>query len=336
LEFDVAICHLIERILAVADHFADRLSQAVKDKGAPVCVGIDPVYSRLPREITEHKDLNDEMDIEAAIDAIFDFSVKVLRVVAPHVPAVKFNSAFFERYLWEGVESYYSLIQEANELDLEVIGDVKRGDIGNTAQAYAEAHLKIPEFIDMDDIVAPDAITVNGFAGIDGIKPFADMAAEQGKGLFVWVRASNPSAGILQDFADESGRKFFEVLAEQVATLAVEPQYMGSCGLSNIGMVVGGTAAEQAKSLREQYPHIIFLVPGYGAQGAEAADCLQFNRTDNSGCLINASRSIIYAYEKPEYIEKFGDNWEKCIEQACLDMKADLIAVMRGQQPVRK
>lgn len=315
----------------MADHFGDRVTSAVQAKGAPVVVGIDPVYSKLPKQIIEHKDLNDEMDIEAAIDAIIDFSTKVMRIVAPLAAAVKLNSAFFEKYYWEGVEAYYSLIQEANELDLEVIGDVKRGDVGSTAQAYAEAHIKNPEFIDMDDIYAPDAITVNGFAGLDGITPFADAACEQGKGVFVWVRASNPSAATLQDFADAQGKKFFELMAEQVAELAGQSHRLGESGFSNVGMVVGGTAADEAQALREKYEHIIFLVPGYGAQGASASDCLRFCKADGSGALISASRSIIYAYDNPHYSEQFGDNWEKCIEQACLDMKEDLSVALAAR-----
>ena len=308
----------------VADHFADRITKAVADKGTCAVVGIDPVYAMLPGQIIERKDLNDEMDLEAALDAVFEFCTRVLRVVGPLVPAVKLNSAFFEKYYWEGVENYYSLIAEADELGLETIGDVKRGDIGSTAAAYAGAHLKNPEFVDMEAILAPDAITVNGFAGLDGIRPFADVAQEEGKGVFVWVRASNPSAGVLQDFADADGKKFFEVLAEQVGLLACETARVGQCGLSNVGMVVGGTAAEQAMALREQYPQVLFLVPGYGAQGATAADCLRFAKDDGSGVLVSASRSIIYAYQQEKYTEQFGDNWEKCIEQAVIDAKIEL------------
>ena len=308
----------------MANHFADRLTGAIYAKGTCVCVGIDPVYSRLPKQLTDHKDLNNEMDLEASLDAVFEFCTKVLRVVSPLVPAVKLNSAFFEKYYWEGVENYYSLVQEADELGLEVIGDVKRGDIGSTAEAYAAAHLKNPEFVNMDGIISPDAITVNGFAGLDGIRPFADAAVADGKGLFVWVRASNPSAAVLQDFTNAEGKKWFEMLAQEVATLASEPERIGRTGFSNIGMVVGGATAEQAKQLREQYPHIIFLVPGYGAQGASVADCLGFCKEDGSGALISASRSIIYAYNEPRYAEQFGDNWEKCIEQACIDMKKEL------------
>ncbi len=308
----------------MADHFADRLSKAIQDKGTCATVGLDPVYSKLPKQIIERKDLNDEMDLPAAMDAVFEFCTKVMRVVSPLVPAIKMNSGFFEKYYWEGVENYYSLVQEADALGLEIIGDVKRGDIGNTAAAYAESHVKNCEFVDMEDIISPDAITINGFAGLDGIKPFTEAAVEQGKGIFVWVRASNPSAGVLQDFTDANGKRFFEHMAEQVATLACEPQYLGKSGLSNIGMVIGGTTAEQTQQLREQYPHIIFLVPGYGAQGAGAEDCVKFCRAGGDGALVTASRSIIYAFNDPKYIEQFGDNWEKCIEQATLDMKQEL------------
>ncbi len=309
----------------MSNHFADRLTQAIKDKGTCAAVGIDPVYDKLPKALIERADLNDPKDLPAALDAIVEFSTKVMKIVAPIVPAVKINIAFFEKYLWEGVENYYSLIQEAEALGVEVIGDVKRGDIGSTAESYAKGHVQNCDFVDMEYIVAADAITVNGFAGIDGIKPFADTAAEEGKGIFVWTRASNPSAGILQDFADAEGKKFWELMAEQVALLACENAYMGKSGYSSVGMVIGGTTAEQTKSLRERYPHIIFLVPGYGAQGASAEDCKKFCKEDGTGAIIPASRSVIYAFNDPKYYETYGAaNWEKCIEKAALDMKAAL------------
>src|SRR4030042_531898 len=121
------------------------------------------------------------------------------------VPAIKINVAFFEKYLWEGLETYYALVSEANDLGLEIIGDVKRGDIGHTAEVYAAAHLQNPELSGLEDTLAPDAITINGYPGTDGIEPFAAMADAQGKGVFVLVRTSNPSAGALQDFQDAQG-----------------------------------------------------------------------------------------------------------------------------------
>ncbi len=272
--------------------------------------------------------MNDEFDAAAAVDAIFDYCTQVLRIVAPIVPAVKINIAYFEKYLWEGIESYYSLISEADNLGVEVIGDVKRGDIGHTAELYAAAHLENPELTGLEDVLTPDAITVNGFAGAEGIEPFAETANKQGKGVFVWVRASNPTAAVIQDFADAKGRKMYEKIAEVVGEIANKPERIGKSGYSNVGMIVGGTTAEETAALRKKYDKVWFLVPGYGSQGATAADCVKFCKIDGTGAIINASRSIIYAYEKPEYKEQFGDDWKRCIEQAVIDAKLDIAKAM--------
>jgi orotidine-5'-phosphate decarboxylase len=308
----------------MANHFGDRLVEAVKSKRTPLIVGLDPVYSRLPAAITNRQDMNDEFDAAAAVDAIFDYSTQVLRIVAPIVPAVKINIAFFEKYLWEGIETYYSLISEANELGLEVIGDVKRGDIGHTAEAYALAHLENPEMAGLEDTLAPDAITINGFAGAEAIEPFAQTATKNGKGVFVWVRASNPGAAVIQDCVCEGGQKVYEKIATIVGEIANKPEHIGKAGYSNIGMVVGGTSPDETTALRKKYEKVWFLIPGYGSQGATAADCIRFCKHDGYGALINASRSIIYAYENPQYKEHFGDNWKKAIEQAVIDAKLDI------------
>jgi len=313
----------------MSNHFADRLCEAVKSKKTSLMVGLDPVYSRLPAAIKNHRDMNDESDAAAAVDAIFDFCTQTMRIVAPMVPAVKINIAFFEKYLWEGIETYYALISEADDLGLEVIGDVKRGDIGHTAELYASAYLENPELVGLEDTLVPDAITVNGFAGADGITPFADMANQHGKGIFVWVRSSNPSASVIQDFADANGQMMYEKLAEVVCEVGNQPQRIGSSGYSNVGMVVGGVTAEVAASLRQKYDKVWFLVPGYGSQGASAAECVRFCKPDGTGALINASRSIIYAYEKPKYKEQFGGDWKRCIEQAVIDAKVDLANSMQ-------
>jgi orotidine-5'-phosphate decarboxylase len=313
----------------MADHFADRLCEAVKTKKTSLVVGLDPVYSRLPAIIRSHRQMNDEFDADAAVDAIFDFCTQVMRIVAPMVPAVKINIAFFEKYLWEGLETYYALISEAEELGLEIIGDVKRGDIGHTAETYAAAHLQNPELVGLEDTLAPDAITINGYTGADGIEPFADVADQQGKGVFVLVRTSNPSAAAIQDIVDADGKRVYERIADIVNQIANKPERIGKNGYSNVGMVVGGTAPEITSALRHNYDKIWFLVPGYGSQGASAADCIRFCKPDGTGALINASRSIIYAYEKPKYKEQFGDDWKRCIEQSVIDAKIDLATAMQ-------
>ena len=313
----------------MSNHFGDRITEAVKTKKTSLIVGLDPVYNRLPSDIREHRDMNDEFDANSAVDAIFDYCTQLMRIVAPLVPAVKINIAYFEKYLWEGIETYYSLISEAEALGLEVIGDVKRNDIGHTAELYAAAHLQNCELVGLEDTIAPDAITINGFAGSESIEPFAKVADEQGKGLFVWVRSSNPGASEIQDFEGADGEKTYQKIAKVVNDIASKSEHIGESGYSNIGMIVGGTSPDESAQLREKYPNTWFLVPGYGSQGASAADCIRFCKNDGTGALINASRSIIYAYEKPQYKNAFAGDWKMCVQQAVTDAKVDLANAMQ-------
>lgn len=315
----------------MSSHFADRLCDAVTAKKTSLTIGLDPVYNRLPDAIKSHRDMNDEFDAGAAVDAIFEFCTQTMRIVAPMVPAIKINIAYFEKYLWEGIETYYSLITEADDLGLEIIGDVKRGDIGHTAELYASAHLQNSELVGLEDTIVPDAITINGFAGTEAIEPFAKMATEQGKGVFVWVRSSNPGAAEIQDFADSDGQMLYEKIAEIVSKVGSKAERIGKRGYSNVGMIVGGTAPEVTTALRAKYENTWFLVPGYGSQGASAVDCVRFCKPDGTGALINASRSIIYAYEKPKYKEQFGNDWKRCIEQAVIDAKVELAEAMQSK-----
>jgi len=312
----------------VSSNFADRLLEGIKSKGSPIAVGLDPQYSRLPLAIRENKELNDELDTESSIDAIFEFSTKVLRIVAPHVAAVKLNIAFFEKYFWEGIESYYSLVEEANDLGLEIIGDVKRSDIPATNEVYARAHLANPEFTNMEDLLAPDAVTVNPYFGIEALRPFINIASDQGKGIFVVCRSSNPEATAIQDFTGADGKKLYEHVAEQIAKVASEPQLMGNSGYSCMGAVVGATDPEAAKRLRTIMPNCLFLVPGYGTQGGTANAARACFKDDGSGAIVTATRSIIYAYELDKY--KDLPSWEKAVEQAVIDMKEQIRAALGG------
>src|SRR5438105_1138852 len=137
----------------MSNHFADRLLDAIARKGSPICVGIDPIIDSMPDAIVRKRD---PADLDACVDAFYAFTTKILHIVAPHVPIVKFQSAYFERFLWEGVQAYYELINEAKELGLLVIGDVKRGDIGSTSEAYAAAHLEELPFTQLEEVASPD------------------------------------------------------------------------------------------------------------------------------------------------------------------------------------
>lgn len=309
-------------------HFADRLLEACQSKGAPICVGIDPVLDLMPPP-SGNAFRADPNDPRLAVDAIFDFTLRVLRVVAPIVPIVKFQSAFFEKYYAEGVEAYYSLIGEARELGLLVIGDVKRGDIGSTSAAYADAHLTDPPARHDEDetLAAPDAITLSPICGLDTLDPFIQNVRQTGKGLFVLIRTSNPGSAALQDQLLADGRTWSESLADQLAPLAADPALLGTSGYSAIGAVVGATQTHTIQSLRQRLPHSIFLLPGYGKQGA-TADMTRAAFKDGRGALVSASRSILYAYREPRYAALAAKSWEHATEQAAQEMREDLRRVL--------
>jgi orotidine-5'-phosphate decarboxylase len=294
------------------EQFADRLLEAIEAKGSAVCVGLDPVYERLPPEL--HVDSDEP---EARVEAIRAFCRRVLEIVAPIVPAVKPQIAYFEAYRHFGVELYYDMVRAARSMGLIVIGDAKRGDIGSTAQAYASAHLG------SDD--CPDALTVNGYFGADGLAPFVEQAKKLGRGIFVLVRTSNPSAASIQDFADADGRTFYEHIAGRVAELGAGEGLVGARGFSSVGAVVGATWPEEARKLREIMPNQIFLVPGYGAQGASAADCAAAFNAEGHGAIVNASRSVLYAFSK----EDADRDWQRAIEKAAGAFAADIAGALK-------
>jgi orotidine-5'-phosphate decarboxylase len=300
--------------------FSDRLLDAIREKGSPICVGIDPIISSMPSEVAANA-LAEPASLEASVDAVIEFSTQVLKAVAPHVPCVKFQSAYFEQFLWEGVEAYYSLVQEAHAMGLVVIGDIKRGDIGSTVSAYAAGHLGSKP-INPDEITLPDAITVNPMLGLDTLEPFINTAREYDKGLFVLVRTSNPGSAALQDVQLADGRTWSEALADQLKPLA--DSLTGESGYSSLGAVVGATQPQTMVSLRQRLPRSIFLLPGYGAQGA-TAEMTRSAFTNGQGAIVSASRSILYAHKEPKYA---GLPWQKAVEQAAIDMKTDIQRVL--------
>lgn len=291
--------------------FADRLLAAVAEKGSPVCVGIDPRGDRLPEALQTGGDRG------RTVERIGEFCWQVLQAVAPIVPAVKPQSAYFEALGPPGVETYFQVVRWAHELGLLVIGDVKRSDIGSTAEAYAAAHLAGPD--------KPDAVTVNPYLGRDGLEPFLDVCRREGKGVFALVRTSNPSAGEVQDVADAAGRKLYEHVADLIAGLGAGEGLLGECGYSALGAVVGATYPAEARALRDRMLQQLFLVPGYGAQGATAEDCAASFKPDGTGAIVNASRSVLYAFARDEYAHL---DWPRAVEQAARDFAEDVAGAL--------
>ncbi len=302
-------------------NFADDLLAAIEEKGAPVCVGLDPVFERLPREL--QTDTHEEV---RRTDCLRDFCLGVLDAVAPAVAAVKVQSAYFERYGAPGVELYQRLVDAAGDRGLIVIGDVKRSDIGSTARAYAEGHMRGLFNPYGATTGVPDAITVSPYFGREGLQPFVDLAGEEARGVFVLVRTSNPTAKDVQDLADASGKKVFEHVAEMVAQMGREEGLVGERGYSCVGAVVGATYPEEARRLRELMPQQIFLVPGYGAQGATAADCAAAFKEDGTGAIVNASRSVIYAFAEGPHA---GGDWRASVAAAAVAFAEDVRNALR-------
>lgn len=290
------------------DDFAGRLVDAVRRCRTPVLVGLDPRWESLPDALRGQGDARDR----AAVAELYTtFCREVIDVVAPLVPAVKPQAAFFEQLGPPGMDALARVIAAARDAGLLVILDGKRNDIGSTAAAYADAYLGPSPL----SAWGADALTVSPYLGADSLDPFVDVAVERGAGVFVLVKTSNPGGGMFQDQAGPSGRPLYEQVAEYVQQLATRTR--GKCGYGAVGAVVGATYPEQLASLRAAMPATWFLVPGYGAQGAGARDVRDAFAADGTGALVNNSRGIIFAYARPEYrSQTTGGDWQRSVELA--------------------
>jgi len=273
-------------------NFADRLADAVRARSSTLVVGLDPQLEKLPLELRRAAQAAHADARAAAAAAIRAFDAAVIEAVAPYAVAVKPQSAFYERWGAPGVAAYEHAVEAARAAGLLVIGDIKRGDIGTTAAAYAEGHLVCAE----RPSLRADAVTLNPYLGSDSLAPFLAAMQAQGAGCFVLVRTSNPSATELQDLPVH-GRPLHEHVAALVARWGEAQR--GACGYSAVGAVVGATAPSELRRLRALLPQAWFLVPGVGAQGASADDVAAAFDTGGLGALVNSSRGILYAYGDP-------------------------------------
>lgn len=276
-------------------NFADRLNSAIVLKKAPVCIGLDPRLDMIPQFILGPVVKKFGQSPESASKAILEFNKGIIDAVADLVPAVKPQIAFFEKLGFYGYLAFEQTCKYAKSKGLIVIADVKRSDIDSTAQAYADYFLgKVDLFGKQVQFLDADAVTVNPYMGYDSLKPFLDVADKEGKGVFVLVKTSNKSSGDLQDRGVDDGEKLYEIVGRFVDSWGAD--MIGGSGYSSVGAVVGATYPAEAKKLRELMPNAIFLVPGYGSQGAGAKDIVHCFNKDGLGAIVNASRSVNYAY----------------------------------------
>lgn len=304
----------------------DRLIEAIRAKKNPTVAGLDPKLAYIPPFIRKAAYERCGKTLEGAAQAILQFNKGLIDALVPIVPAVKPQCAYYEQYGWQGMRTLEATIRYAQEKGLYVILDGKRNDIGTTMEAYAKAHLGTTE-VEGEELSAfdGDALTVNPYLGTDGIKPLLPICMERDKSVFILVKTSNPSSGELQDRMFADGRTLYATVGSLCENWGAETR--GQYGYSRTGAVVGATYPEQLAELRKALPHTFFLVPGYGAQGGGAKDVAPAFDRHGLGAIVNASRSILTAWQKTGADEK---DYAKAAAAEAVRMRDDIVSEIGG------
>ena len=298
----------------------DRLINKIKETNNPTVIGLDPRYELLPKCVLEkYPDT-----LEGVSQAIVEYNKALIDETYDVIPAVKPQIAFYEMFGIPGIKAFEETCKYAKQKEMLVIADIKRGDIGSTAQGYSNAYLGKTKIGEKEEsIFDVDFVTVNPYMGTDCVKPFIEDCKKYDKGIFILVKTSNPSSGELQDVKLENGEEVYVKVAKLVEEWGKELR--GEYGYSSIAAVVGATYPKQLKEIREIAPHTYFLIPGYGAQGGKAEDiALGFDKNGLGG-IVNASRSLMCAYKSELWKDKFEEkDYAKATRAEALRMKEEL------------
>lgn len=284
----------------------DKLYARVAAKGH-VCVGLDTDYSYLPAQFAAQ--------FSNLSDALFEFNKRIIEATLDYAACYKVQIAYYESFGMAGLMAYKRTLEHLRQRDAIIIADIKRGDIAKTAEMYAKAHFT-------GDFEA-DFITLNPYMGMDTLTPFLPYFKEQNKGAFVLIRTSNPGAQDIEYINTTDNRHVYNVVGEKINTLGKE--FIGECGFSAIGGVMGCTHADEAKEVRESLDSTFFLIPGYGAQGGKAEDIALYLKEGNGG-VVNASRSILLAYKK---VENGEGNFDEHSRNEALKMRNDILGAIK-------
>ena len=304
--------------------FADRLIDKIRGFDNPSVVGLDPRLEYIPEHLKANAFKDHGTGFEGAAAAILSFNKGLIDTLCDIVPAVKPQLAYYEMYGLEGLKAFNETVRYAGSKGMLVIADGKRNDIGSTAEAYSSAFLgrnslngeKLPVF-------DTDALTVNPYLGIDGIKPFIEDCGKYNKGIFILVKTSNKSSCQLQDLRTENGKTIYQIVAELVEEWG--SGLVGKHGYSSIGAVVGATYPEQGMILRMIMKKAYILVPGYGAQGGSASDAVRCFNSDGLGAIVNASRSIMCAWQSQKWSDRYGSReYDMAARAEALSMRNEL------------
>ncbi len=310
--------------------FIDRLIESIQEKDNPTVVGLDPKMEYIPAFIKDKAFGEYGLNLKGCSEAIIEFNKKIIDSIHDLVPAVKPQLAYYEMYGVDGIYAFDETCKYAKSKGMIVIADGKRNDIGTTAEAYSKAFLGITEIDKQIKQKAfdADALTVNPYLGEDGIKPFINDCINNEKGIFVLVKTSNKSSGQLQDLVTQDSKSIYEIMAEYVNGWGAP--VTGKYGYSSVGAVVGATYPNQAKLLRTIMKSAYILVPGYGAQGGTAKDCVNSFNKDKLGAIVNASRSVICAYKSDIWKNQYNeDKFADASRAEVIRMKNDLNSALK-------
>ena len=298
----------------------DRLIDKIKQTNNPTVMGLDPRFDMLPKCVTDKYDKT----LEGVSKAILEYNKALIDETCDIIPAVKPQIAFYEMFGIPGLEAFKETCKYAKEKGMIVIADIKRGDIGSTAQGYSNAFLGKTKIGDHEEsIFDVDFVTVNPYMGTDCVKPFIEDCKKYDKGIFILVKTSNPSSGELQDLKLENGKEVYMQVADLVEKWGED--LVGKYGYSSVSAVVGATYPEQLEQIRSKAPHTYFLIPGYGAQGGKAEDiALGFDK-NGLGEIVNASRSLMCAYKSEIWKNQFTEEeYAKATRAEAIRMKEEL------------
>lgn len=298
----------------------DVLQEKIRAMKDPTVAGLDARIEYVPEHIRQAAYAQYGVGLKGACEAIYQFNVGLMDALCDIVPAVKPQAAYYENLGWQGMEMLERTIRYAKSKGLFVIADIKRGDIGSTATAYAEgwlsgASIEGQQFKSFD----ADCVTLNGYMGSDSIKPFLEAAKAEDKCAFVLVKTSNPGSGELQDVKTADGRTVYQVMGALNESIAAGTE--GKYGFTMAGAVTGATYPEQIRQLRADLPHTFFLVPGYGAQGGTAADVKYAFDQQGHGAIVNSSRGIMCAWKKTG---GDGHDFAQAARSAAIAMRDDI------------
>nr|MBP3680754.1 orotidine-5'-phosphate decarboxylase [Clostridia bacterium] len=298
----------------------DILIDKIRKTNNPTVMGLDPRYDIIPDCVKNKYDKT----LQGVSEAILEYNKALIDATYDIIPAIKPQIAFYEMFGVEGINVFNETCKYARKKQMVVIADIKRGDIGTTAQGYSNAFLGKTQVGNTEiDVFNVDFVTINPYMGTDCVKPFIEDCKKYNKGIFILVKTSNKSSGEIQDLILQNGKTIYETVAELVNEWGKD--LIGESGYSSISSVVGATYPQQLKELRKIMPASYFLIPGYGAQGGKAGDIALGFDNKGLGGIVNASRSLMCAYKSDLWKEKFTEvEYAKATRAEAIRMKNEL------------